>query len=92
MYSNRGELDKALSYQQQALEIHRRIGEPSGEAEDLANIGNVYRRKGALYDSQTALEAAIAIYSRIGGRDPNEVDRLQNALREVKKELTTRES
>lgn len=48
VYTDKGELDKALEYLEGALKIHREIGHKQGEALDLGNIGNIYTDKGEL--------------------------------------------
>ncbi|MDM8564215.1 CHAT domain-containing protein [Candidatus Halobeggiatoa sp. HSG11] len=55
-----GQYQKALTNYQQALEIHREIGNKLGEGASLGNIGSVYREleqyQKALFNHQQALE------------------------------------
>jgi tetratricopeptide (TPR) repeat protein len=43
IYSAKGELEEALKYHKKALEIDRQIGYVQGEANQLGNIGLIYR-------------------------------------------------
>jgi tetratricopeptide (TPR) repeat protein len=48
IYSDKGDLDQALKYHKDALEIDRQIGYKQGEANQLGNIGLIFRDKGDL--------------------------------------------
>src|SRR5690606_22123349 len=48
IYSDKGDLDQALKYLQEALKIDKEIGYRQGEANQLGNIGLIYSDKGDL--------------------------------------------
>ena len=66
VYSDKGDLDKALEYYQQALKIHRDIGYKLGEASALGNIGLVYSNKGDLNKALKYFQQALKIDRDIG--------------------------
>ena len=66
IYSDKGDLDKALEYHQQALKIHREIGYKQGEASDLGNIGLIYSDKGDLDKALEYHQQALKIDREIG--------------------------
>lgn len=56
VYKSLGDYQKALDYYNQALTMIRVVGNRSGEASTLNNIGNVYRSLG---ERQKALDFLI---------------------------------
>jgi tetratricopeptide (TPR) repeat protein len=66
VYQDKGDLDKALEYHSQALEIDRRIGDTPGEASDLGNMGIVYAAKGDLDKALKYYSQALEIDRKIG--------------------------
>ena len=48
VHRNKGDLDKALNYYEEALKIYKEIGYKYGEAANQCNIGVVYSEKGDL--------------------------------------------
>ncbi len=66
IYSDKGDLDQALRYLQQALEIDREIGYQQGVASDLGNIGLIYSDKGDLDHALRYLRQALEIFTEIG--------------------------
>ena len=66
IYSDKGELDNALKYHQDALKIHREIGYKQGEANQLGNIGLIYSNKGELDNALKYLMDALKIHREIG--------------------------
>jgi tetratricopeptide (TPR) repeat protein len=68
IYSDKGELDKALNSFQDALKIAKEIGDRRGEATDLGNIGLIYRAKGELDKALKSLQDALKIAKEIGVR------------------------
>lgn len=72
IYRAKGDLDEALKYHKEALEIHRDIGYRQGEASDLGNIGLIYRAKGDLDEALKYHKEALSILDTYGltyGRD-----------------------
>ncbi|MGC1121116.1 MAG: tetratricopeptide repeat protein, partial [Candidatus Methanofastidiosia archaeon] len=65
-YSDKGDLDQALNYLKEALEIHRQIGYKQGEANQLGNIGLIYSDKGDLDQALNYLKEALEIHRQIG--------------------------
>ncbi|MBU7046334.1 MAG: tetratricopeptide repeat protein, partial [Theionarchaea archaeon] len=68
IYSAKGDLDEALKYHKEALEIHRDIGYRQGEASDLGNLGLVYSAKGDLDEALKYHKATLDIHRDIGYR------------------------
>jgi len=66
IYSDKGDLDKALKYLQEALVIDKEIGYKQGEASDLGNIGLIYSAKGDLDKALKYHNEAQAIHKEIG--------------------------
>ena len=66
IYSDKGELDAALKYLQDALEIHKEIGYKQGEANQLGNIGLIYSDKGELDAALKYHKDALKIDQEIG--------------------------
>ena len=62
IYSDKGDLDSALKYHQDAMKIHREIGYKQGQASDLGNIGLIYRAKGDLDSALKYLQDAMKIF------------------------------
>ncbi len=60
--SQQKKLGDALTTDQAALELYRKIGNPLGEANALGNIGLAYAGQGKLEDALELLEAARDIY------------------------------
>ena len=77
IYRDKGELDKALKYLEDALKINREIGYKQGEANQLANIGLIYPAKGELDEAMKYLEDALKIHREIGSRQ-GEANQLGN--------------
>lgn len=66
-YKNRGEIDKALEYNERALTLAREIGNDSEEANILNNIGNIYMDFLADYDIAICyFERAVKIKKALG--------------------------
>ncbi|MEI6046424.1 MAG: tetratricopeptide repeat protein [Chloroflexota bacterium] len=85
------ELAKALEYYQQALELHRELGNKHGEAVTLHTLGEVYSKtdpKKALTYYQEALPLRRAVYDRWGeantlsgiGKLYRDLDQLKEAI------------
>jgi tetratricopeptide (TPR) repeat protein len=69
IYRDKGNLDDALKYLQDALEIFKEINYRQGEAADLGNIGLIYHLKGDLIDALKYLQDALEIHKEIGDRE-----------------------
>ena len=66
IYRAKGDLEEALKYHKEALEIDREIGYTQGVASDLGNIGLIYRAKGDLEEALKYLKEALEIHREIG--------------------------
>jgi len=70
LYANQGRYEEALDHYQEALDIHREVGNRTGEGTSLNNIGLVYYEQGryeeALDHYQQALEVARTVDNRTG--------------------------
>ena len=91
-YAALGEVDKAITYHKQALEISREIGDLRGEGNGLGNLGNAYYRLGEVEKAITYHEQQLALACGIS--DPrgegNALSNLGNAyadLGEVEKAI-----
>lgn len=63
---NMNQLDKALGYLWQALEVFQDIGKRQEEANTLANLGNVYQQMGDFPQADSLLNLALSINLQIG--------------------------
>ncbi|MBL7203186.1 MAG: tetratricopeptide repeat protein [Desulfobacteraceae bacterium] len=100
VYMNFGKYQKALSYHQKCLAIHRKIGDVRGEGNSLTNIGSVYWNLGAYQKALSCYQKALAIHRKIGddrgeASDFNNIgsvywnlDQYQKALSYYQKALT----
>ena len=87
IYSDKGDLDQALKYLQDALKIDKEIGYRQGEANQLGNIGLIYRAKGDLDQALKYLKEALEVLDRfnlIYG-----IDIIVNAIRQLETEDTS---
>jgi len=92
VYAALGERQKALEYYTQALSLHRAVGDRTGEATTLNNIGRVYA---ALGERQKALEyytQALSLHRAVGNREGeattlNNIGAVYDALGERQKAL-----
>jgi tetratricopeptide (TPR) repeat protein len=60
------EFDKALEYHQNALKIFRNFSDIMGEANELANTGNLSMFKGDYVQSKILLQQALELHIKIG--------------------------
>ena len=60
LYRDQGDLQKALVYLNEALQITQRIGDINGEAQTLSQIARVERNRGNLVEARRNIEAALA--------------------------------
>src|SRR5664279_1774827 len=63
-----GDLDGALADYQQALTIHREVGDRAGEATTLNNIGHVHNVRGDQDTALTYYQQALPIQREVGDR------------------------
>jgi tetratricopeptide (TPR) repeat protein len=77
-----GELDKALTLHQQALDIHRKIGNPRGEADALANMGFALVQKRMLPEARDRLRASYKLYLKLGA-SPDSLAKVNKVLDEL---------
>jgi len=76
VYNNLGERRRALEYYEQALPIHREVGNRAVEATTLNNIGMVYDALGECRRALEYFEQALTIVREVGDR-ANEAKRAQ---------------
>jgi tetratricopeptide (TPR) repeat protein len=65
-YESLGEYDKSIGFHEQALEIHRRIGNSKGISKTLVNMGNAYYSLGEYDKSIGFHEQALEIARLMG--------------------------
>ncbi len=87
VHRDRGDLDQALTYFEQALRIRQEIGDRRGEAVTQFDIGISHRKRGDLAAAVISLERAVAPDELVGHPDL-ESDR--KLLEEVRSELEAR--
>jgi len=73
-YSDLGQVEKAITYYEQALAIAREIGHRQGEGAHLGNLGVAYRDLGQVEKAITYYEQALAIAREIGHRQGEGAD------------------
>jgi tetratricopeptide (TPR) repeat protein len=66
-YSGQGRPEE-LTYSEQALAIHREVGNRIGEGNVLGNLGNMCCDRGRIEDAQKYYESALAIHRETGNR------------------------
>jgi CHAT domain-containing protein/Tfp pilus assembly protein PilF len=69
IYNDLDQYPKALEYHQQALAIHREIGDRRQEGGQLTNIGNVYNRLGQYLKAVEYYQQASNIFREVGDKD-----------------------
>ncbi len=72
---------QALNQYQQALKIHRELGDRSGEARVLLNLGVLHQGEGRLAEAEHAYRLTLAIETELG--EPEILWRLWNELRRL---------
>lgn len=65
VYRNLGEVEKAISYYEQALSISLDIGDRYNEGLSLGNLGNAYNQLGEVEKARDYLQQAFTIFSEI---------------------------
>jgi len=68
IYYQRGDLAKAQTMWQEAIEVFRRVGDTQGLAASANNVGDVLLTRGKLDEARKLLEQSVAGYSLIGDR------------------------
>ncbi len=68
VYDKLGQYPKALEYHQQALAIHRELGDKRGEGDDLSNLSVIYGNLDQLDKALEYYQQAIAISLEIGNK------------------------
>ncbi len=66
--SRLGEMEKALGYYAEALPLCRQVGDRSGEASTLSNIGAVYTALGEKEKALGYCEEALPLFRQVGDR------------------------
>ncbi len=82
-YSALGQVEKAISFYEQALAISREIGDRHGEGAELGNLGLAYSALGQVEKAISFYEQALAISREVGDRrgEGNHLGNLGNAYR-----------
>lgn len=65
IYINQGNLEDALKYSKQALEIYNITDNPKGQANALISIGSIYVEQGKLNEAQASYSKALKINKQI---------------------------
>lgn len=92
IFSDKGEMDKALKYLKDALKIRKEIGDRQGEAFTLDGIGIIFSVKGEMDKALNYHQDALKIHKEIGDRQ-GEAFALKNIgliyrdKKEIKKEM-----
>lgn len=73
-----GKLSEALEYFQQALIIHKEVGDLRGQAADHGNIGQILNKKDMLYEAQEHLFEALRV-----SRELNDIHGQATALGDI---------
>ncbi len=66
--SEQGNLEEALRWNLEALDIFRRYGDRTREGDALGNLGDVYREQGKLARAVAFYTEALAIHREVGDR------------------------
>jgi len=74
IYGDKGDLDEAFKYHQEALKIHKGIGYKQGEATELGSIGVIHRAKGDLDEALKYLKEALKIDKEVGYKQGEAID------------------
>jgi tetratricopeptide (TPR) repeat protein len=68
-YSSLSEFNRAIEFDQQALELSQKIGDHNGEANALNGLGNAYDSLGQYQQSIHLLLQSLGIFREIGNRN-----------------------
>jgi tetratricopeptide (TPR) repeat protein len=60
---------QALTYCQQALELHRELANHDGEADAWDSLGHAHHHLGHTADAITCYQQALALFEKLGDRD-----------------------
>ncbi len=64
------------------LEIHKKLGDQEGLANDYANLGSVYEQRGDKKKAREYWEKAVGLYKKIGMKP--EIKKVEGLLEEIK--------
>ncbi|MEM3460229.1 MAG: tetratricopeptide repeat protein [Candidatus Micrarchaeaceae archaeon] len=70
VYERKGDLDKALMYDDRALTLNRELGDTSAEAADLDNIAGIYQLKGDLDKALNYYKKSLNLTTNERGKAP----------------------
>ena len=73
-YSDLGQIDTAIDYHQQALQISRDIGHKQNEGSDLGNLGNAYYQMGQIDTAIDYYQQALQISRDIGDKQGESIN------------------
>ncbi len=71
-YAALGRVEEAIGYHQQALEIHREIGDRRGEGIDAWNLGAAYEKLGRYTEACESMKLMVDYEREIGHPDAKE--------------------
>lgn len=66
VYTETGDLDRALRLQREAMALREKLSNTSGMAISLDNVGTILTRMGRLDEARANLDSALAIRRRLG--------------------------
>ena len=69
VFHTKGELEEALEYYQESLELYKEVDEKQEISSILNNLGVLCRNKGDLYTALKYYEESLEIYQEIGNKD-----------------------
>jgi len=82
-----GQVERAIGYYEQAVQIAREVGDQRGEGDTLGNLGNAYRDLGEMERAIGYYERALQIARQIGDRhgEGKHLGNLGNVYRDLGK-------
>ena len=78
IYCDQGKLDEALKYYSEALELYKKVDNPSDIAVSLNNIGLVYCDQGKLDEALKYYTESLELYKKFG--NPSDIARSLNNI------------
>ncbi|HEX4221558.1 MAG TPA: BTAD domain-containing putative transcriptional regulator [Pseudonocardiaceae bacterium] len=82
----RGRLDQAIDYYEQALRSYHELGESSAEANTLRRIGEVYVTRGEPERARSAFSAGLALFQ--AGNQTTDADRMRRLIDELDQQVS----
>jgi tetratricopeptide (TPR) repeat protein len=66
VYQTRGNLDKAIEFQQKALKLNEDLGRKKGMAINYGNLGNIYKLQGNNAKAKRYYLMSIELFKQLG--------------------------